>query len=207
MRFFILLLLFTGCSSPPVPTSAPTQSPTPTPTATPTATPTPTPSPSPTSVDYPYIGPTELQPYVNKFIDYGAKYGRNLDVSDVIIQFGSLAQYGSGVIGLCELSGSMPRVTLNDKWWYQVDQTQRLLLFLHELGHCSLYRQHLTSKNTDGNPVSIMYPLIISNSTYVPNKDAYDRELYTKSSLVDEDQDTFICTEREIGEGVQENYE
>jgi hypothetical protein len=205
MRLFIVFLLFilTGCHSEdeiqlPAPSPTPTI-PAPSPKPTPTPTPTPEPTPTPPSVDHPYIGPSELQPYVNKFVDYGMKYGRDLDVSEIIIQFGNLSKYGSGVIGLCELStGSNPTVTLNDTWWDKVDDTQRLLLVLHELGHCSLYRMHLNTKNNNI-PVSIMYPLIISSSTYLPRKNEYDKELYTSSSLkTGANNDTFICTEDDI---------
>lgn len=217
IALLFLVITFAGCNDPnidpipnplptvevsptPPPTPAPTPEPSPTPTPTPTPSPSPSPSPTPPApTDHAYIGPAELQPYVNTFVDLGAVYGRDLDVSKITLQFGELTQYGSGVIGLCETGyGSDPVVTLKGSWWSTVSTAQRTLLVLHELGHCSLYRDHRTTVDSNGVPVSIMYPIILTTSVYNANKTAYDTELYTFEGL-SVGNATHICTPSDLG--------
>ncbi len=189
--FFVLSFSVLACHNEvsPEPKPLPTEFPAPKPTSPPSPTPTPTPTP----IDYEYSGPSELQPYVNSFVNVGAVYGQKLDLSDITIQFGDLSQYGSGVIGLCEMGYRKPLITLNESWWNRVDRQQRELLLVHELGHCSLKRPHRTD-TVKSRPLSIMYPLIISNSTYLGFKEEYDRELYTYGSeLIDEEPVVYIC--------------
>ncbi|HLE01003.1 MAG TPA: hypothetical protein VJB59_12120 [Bdellovibrionota bacterium] len=154
--------------------------------APPTPLPTPTPTPSPTtpvSTGKVYIGPDEVEKFVNKFVDDGKMQG--LDVlpdmkgPTLQIQISSLNTYGSSVIGLCESGGTMRRVTFDPDFWNSVSDTQRELLAHHELGHCVLYRPHRNDVLSTGAYASIMYPIIMGSSTYLNNYSYYLQELFT----------------------------
>jgi hypothetical protein len=131
-----------------------------------------------------YTGPAEMEPYVQSFIDDGAAQGVDVLPSfthrpPLTIQVSSLSSYGSSVIGLCETSGSMRRVTFSPTFWSSVDETQRMLVVHHELGHCILYREHRTDLLPSGADASIMYPVIFSDATFNGNSAYYLNELYT----------------------------
>lgn len=184
------------------PTPAPTTTTTPTPTPTPTSTG--TPSPTPTGSDL-YTGPADVEKYVLKFIDDAKAQG--LDVMPELsnpklqIQIAKLDQYGASVIGLCE-TGGIRRVTFDPDFWNSVSETQRELLAHHELGHCILYRPHLTSTLSTGAYASIMYPIIMSSSTYNNNYAYYQQELFSihpSLALADANASTVhVCDQTEL---------
>jgi hypothetical protein len=70
-------------------------------------------------------------------------------------------------------------VTFVPDFWNSVSETQRELLAHHELGHCVLYRPHRTSTLSSGAYASVMYPIIMSSSTYTNNYNYYLNELFT----------------------------
>lgn len=184
----------------PEPTPDPTVTPSPDPTVTPSPDPTPdpTPCPSPSVTPEPgfYIGDPKFQPFVDKFIADGLIQGVKVVTQnpDLKIQFGDLSQYGSGVIGLCERSGSLRRVTINPKFWDSVSKVQQELLMHHELGHCVLYRGHRTDKFDDGVFKSIMYPVIMKSTMYTSKYDYFLNELYTYQGA-GKLPDIFVCGE------------
>lgn len=169
-------------------TPTPTTTPSPTPTITPSPSPTITPSPTPTSGPI-YSGPAELEKYVLKFVDDAKIQGKNVlpDMKNpmLTIQIKSLDQYGSTVIGLCESGGGQRRVTFDPDFWNVVSETQRELLVHHELGHCVLYRPHRSDLLSTGKYASIMYPVIMTSSTYTSNFNYYQNELFTFEALED----------------------
>ena len=168
------------------PAPAPTSTATPAPSATPAPKPTTTPSPTPTGSDL-YTGPAEVEKYILKFIDDAKIQGVDVlpDMKNpkLEIQLASLSSYGSSVIGLCESGTDMRRVTFSPSFWDSVDETQRELLAHHELGHCVLYRAHRTDLLSSGEYASIMYPIIMSDSTYLNNYAYYQQELFTQTEL------------------------
>lgn len=165
----------------PIPTS--TVQPVPTTTPSPTPSPTPSVSPSPIPTDSLYIGPSSLQPYVVKFVEDAQIQG--LDVLPEMknptlqVQIASLSAYGSSVIGLCETGTGQRRVTFDPNYWNSVSDTQREILAHHELGHCVLYRAHRNNVLSSGAYASIMYPIILTSSTYLANYAYYQNELFT----------------------------
>jgi hypothetical protein len=130
-----------------------------------------------------YTGPAELAKYVQKFIDDGKAQGvdvlSGLSAPKLQIQISSLDSWGSSVIGLCETGTGLRRVTFDPDFWNSVSETQRELLAHHELGHCVLYRPHRTSTLSSGAYASVMYPIIMSSSTYTNNYNYYLNELFT----------------------------
>lgn len=164
------------------PDPVPTVSSDPIATPTPTSTPTPSSTPSPIPTAKLYIGPAEVEKYVQKFVDDGKI--QNVDVSPNMsnptleIQISSLDSYGSSVIGLCETGGGKRRVTFDPDFWNGVTDTQRELLAHHELGHCVLYRGHRSDLLDFGAYASIMYPVIMSSGVYTNNYSYYQQELF-----------------------------
>ena len=157
-----------------------------------------------------YSGPEELAKYVAKFVDDGKAQG--IDVSSEMVgpllqvRIASLDSYGASVIGLCESSASLRRVTFDPDFWNSVSETQRELLAHHEFGHCVLYRPHRTAILDSGAYASIMYPIIMKSSTYTSNYDYYQNELfqYSAATSIPEDYDPnqiliHVCDENELG--------
>lgn len=188
------------------PKPAPSSDPSPDSTSSPD--PTPTPTADATAL---YTGPTEVSKYVAKFVADGLIQGVDVtpDMSGpkLSIRIASLDSYGSSVIGLCETSSNLRRVTFDPDFWYSVSETQREILAHHELGHCVLFRGHRTSILSSGIYASIMYPQIMKSSTYTSNYDYYQDELFqyaaTDASLamVSEDPNQIsvhICDESEL---------
>lgn len=217
LSVFLVLLSLTACGKKddpkPQPTPDPTPSsvPTPTPTVTPTPDPTPIPDPTPTPSPSPdpsptpdpeplFKGPKELGKYVNKFVADGMiqklNVIPNMKNPMLEIQLASLKQYGQYVIGLCESGGNQRRVTFDPSFWNSVDETQKELLAHHELGHCVLGRPHRTDLLKDKTYASIMYPVIMKNTTYMGNFDYYQNELYTwQGSEAPGSSQVYICNE------------
>lgn len=184
----------------PVETAAPV--PTPTATATPTPTPTPTVSPTPTTSLY--TGPADVAKYVQKFVDDAKIQGIDVtpDMSNpkLEIRIASLDAYGSSTIGLCQSSGTMRRVTFDPDFWNSVSETQRELLAHHEFGHCVLYRGHRSDTLATGAYASIMYPIIMSSSTYTNNYDYYQDELFTQGAMAQLDGEVVhVCDLKDLG--------
>jgi hypothetical protein len=152
----------------------------------PTATSSPDPSPVPT--EGLYEGPESVNAYVVKFVEDAEKQGRNVlpEMTDptLTIRIASLDHLGASVIGLCETSGNLRRVTFDPDFWNNVSETQRELLAHHELGHCVLYRPHRSATLSSGAYASVMYPLIMSSSTYLNNYDYYQEELFASAASV-----------------------
>ncbi|MBU6375500.1 MAG: hypothetical protein KGQ59_05850 [Bdellovibrionales bacterium] len=176
--------------------------------------PTDEPKTAPTDATALYTGPAELAKYVGKFVDDAKAQG--VDVTPEMsnpkleIRIASLSSYGSSVIGLCETSGSLRRVTFSPTFWDSVDETQRELLAHHELGHCVLYRPHRTEILSDGSYASLMYPFIMRSSTYTANYDYYQNELfhYSAAEVMPENYDpnmvtVHVCDNKELGMEVQ----
>jgi hypothetical protein len=183
-------------ADPTVPVETPPAAPNPTQPSVPT---------TPPAADL-YTGPADIEKYVLKFIDDAKIQGIDVvpDMADpkLEIRIASLDSYGSSTIGLCETSGSRRRVTFDPDLWDSVSETQRELLALHELGHCVLYRAHRSTKLSSGAYASIMYPIIMSSSTYTSNYDYYQEELFTYGAMepaaADGIETTHICDLSEL---------
>jgi hypothetical protein len=171
--------------------------------------PAPTGSDSPTNATGLYVGPADVEKYVSKFVDdakaQGVDVTPDMDNPKLIIQFGDLSAYGSSVIGLCESGSNQRTVTFNPSFWNSVDDTQRELLAHHELGHCVLYRPHRSDLLQSGAYASIMYPIIMSNSTYTGNYAYYQQELFGNAGAVQLDENgkqkkvIYIDTQEDVG--------
>lgn len=165
----------------------------------PTVAPSPSPTPSPTS-DI----PQEFKPYVDKFIADGFIQGvdvtKNTINPKLTVKRGNLDSYGSSIIGLCERTRTMRRVTIDPDFWDKVSTTQKELLMHHELGHCVLYRPHRSDILQDNTYASIMYPIIMKSSWYTNKYNYYQNELFTWEGLSDKETEIHACPIDEIND-------
>lgn len=148
--------------------------------------PAPTPDVSPTpppNRDDLYTGAEELQKYVFKFVDDAKIQGVDVlpDMGNpkLEVRIASLDAWGASIVGLCETGSGRRRVTFDPDFWNSVSETQREILAHHELGHCVLNRGHRSTTLASGAYASVMYPMIMSSSSYTGNYDYYQEELFT----------------------------
>ena len=111
--------------------------------------------------------------YVEEFEFY---YGR--EIYNVPISFKH--QLRDKKIGLCKqyFRPKVREIILEEKTWQRLNDTQKLVLVFHELGHCVLDLPHVTDK-VDGKPLSIMYPSVSPVArAWGTNEERYIEELF-----------------------------
>ena len=112
----------------------------------------------------------DFLPYVQSFEDlWGHKVKFSVIYGDVPDEY----------IGVCKTwSDGHKEVHIDKEWWESeyTNDTERLVLIYHELGHCALGRGHLDGF-TGGKPTSIMNSYNIGG-WYDSNEDYYDFELF-----------------------------
>lgn len=121
----------------------------------------------------------ELAPYVETFLDEGAKLGRNIHIDNLIVRFG---EQNPKYLGTC-LYALTPTITINTLYWDSLPDYGKEELLMHELGHCVLGRvQHVDDVilAPDGNYImaSVMSTYYFSAWTYQHYRDYYMRELF-----------------------------
>lgn len=132
--------------------------------------------------------PASAKPHYDAFFKLAAEAGRhNLPRPQVFIAPIDPSRFSSRVIGYCE-GGN---VVLGDSWWATATEVERRILVFHELGHCSLGRDHLDGSkvvhSSDvGGPVrtyaSIMNTSFIGEYAYQLDQPGFDSELVTDGS-------------------------
>ncbi len=144
-----------------------------------------------------YVAP-ETAPYVKSFLAEAHAHGQYTEFFLSSIDFGDLSAEkveNGQTNGLCV---NHDHVILSRKFWDEQDETGKMLLVYHELGHCLLGREHRTDSydrgeicdrlDADGKctdrvdyakPKSIMYPSMPAQSVVKADAD------YQKA-LVDE---------------------
>lgn len=123
------------------------------------------------------VDPT-LAPYLAKFeSDIGASVaGINVQFADTEkVQPGTLGE----VVGECtRWSDGTRTIQIDSTYWAASDESQRVELIYHELGHCALFMGHITTFQGNGCPTSIMYPYTFGDSIcYEQNTPYYFQEL------------------------------
>lgn len=127
----------------------------------------------------------ELKPYVVAFELEGKKYlGPTFHVPDMDIGFSRTRHLpthdGGTIIGMCDPYIPKRTVVFDRDMWPLHSAIEKEELVFHELGHCVLDRDHLTTKVKNW-PISIMYPYD-SIMTYNYYRDQYLKELFTKDA-------------------------
>lgn len=121
----------------------------------------------------------EFSNYVTEFEAVSNDVGQPVKVDNLVIKFGDLAN--SQHRGLCEINGTdTPTVTIDYDAWQSMDEDKRESVVFHELGHCVLRRIHKGGMDTDGDPISMMYPYTLDSSVYVQKEEAYHNELFSE---------------------------
>jgi hypothetical protein len=104
-----------------------------------------------------------------------------VDLSSIVTVFGTTEQLGDNVIGYCELySAGMNLVVINRTWWNSHNDNDKRSLFYHEMGHCSLKRDHVIAYDPNRNMIntSIMFPYATLGNQFLDNYAYYLDELY-----------------------------
>jgi len=119
-----------------------------------------------------------LQPYYNDFMARANAANSYIEYSTPSLIFGQMPE--PQWAGYCDLSS---HTAVIDPGWKTMDMYSQQELVFHELGHCVLGRMHVLAvlPNTDpnaGNPVSIMYPIMLRPFNYAAMQDYYLQELF-----------------------------
>lgn len=80
--------------------------------------------------------------------------------------FKPASAFATNIIGYCDGIN----VSINSTYWATADDTEKMLLVYHELGHCVLGHGH--DKDTDpvtGCPLSVMNPYLPNDYCYLQN--------------------------------------
>ena len=124
-----------------------------------------------------------FQEYVDDFKAEALNQGVDLNINNLIINFtdnldettlGECMDYNRGTEG-------NPEININRQDWLVDDSVTNKIVMFHELGHCILWRGHITNWiNINGYSIvqSIMYPDIEYDSMYVDNWTYYMQELF-----------------------------
>jgi hypothetical protein len=115
-----------------------------------------------------------LQPYWEQYVKDKSFYTKANPVTTKKIDIVFYTLSNQGFDGMCtKISNGYRRIQIDPGAWFWSTETDRILLFYHEMGHCDLDLDH-----TDG--------LTIMNSDYTPsadfltNKDYYLDLLFNK---------------------------
>jgi hypothetical protein len=120
--------------------------------------------------------------YVDDFVSDGAIVGYNVVIDDLIIEFtNNLTQE---TLGQCQFGDeyNTPVITIDSQDWPNETDEYRKIVLYHELGHCQLNRQHVTTGTilqSNCSATSIMYPYIQDTTNmYSENWNWYVKELF-----------------------------
>ena len=118
-----------------------------------------------------------LQPYFDAFqttIGYPSS-GINGQFADTESNPNPLGE----TIGECTIYSDGTRtIQIDSGFWARADESERIQLIFHELGHCALNLQHIVTELPSGCPTSIMYPYTFGdNACYTSNLTYYFQEL------------------------------
>ena len=99
----------------------------------------------------------EFQPYFDRFVDEGKKYGVDVDLDFLPISAHFIDFSSSNVVGSCVRRQDNDReINVSRDYWNLADDLQKEYVIFHELGHCYLHREHLENTFSDGTCRSLM---------------------------------------------------
>jgi hypothetical protein len=135
--------------------------------------------------------PPQLETYVNKFLTEGEVRGYYAQgqVDDLYYNFTDLGN--SEILGDCVQTPFSNTINVNTVYWASLDNTQREILLMHEMGHCVLHRVHnrafwyimMPYDTEQSEPKSIMFPIILDETAYLKYRKQYLDELFSYSYL------------------------
>jgi len=122
--------------------------------------------------------------YVEAFEKDAATLNRRLTINSIEIKFGEL---NDKTLALCSLGVGTPLITVSQRLWNGLDETQRQLVIYHELGHCVLKKAHSNQElRLPGQrmKLSIMNQHPLDLTDYPQFRKDYLNELFNNSSGV-----------------------
>ena len=115
----------------------------------------------------------EFTDYVNMFERDALVYGHDIQITDLIIEFGE--PENPMAVGVCiTRDDATPIIQIRQSYWESTTETYRQILMYHELGHCVLNRGHIEPTLY----LSIMNPHIMHSSLFDVNRSKYIDELF-----------------------------
>lgn len=113
----------------------------------------------------------ECRPYYKLFREVTGQ-----SASNVSCGFAPENHFAENILGYCSFGAGWD-ILINSDRWPSLGPGRREALLLHELGHCSLGREHEDSFK-EGRPASIMATYLLDEDTYQANRDEYLKELW-----------------------------
>lgn len=132
----------------------------------------------------------DLKEYVDRFVDVARDhYGQDYDLPEMDIDIGDTSgvipnRPGYVTVGWCKRGGGkIPRIMINETYWFFYNDWEREQLVFHELGHCALGRMHRDTETPLLIPVSIMSTVMFDYRIYRDNWQYYMNELFEYRDL------------------------
>lgn len=163
----------------------------------------------------------EFEPYVQSFIDLSGGLISEKDMKYVTMRFGHLED---NVAGTCTPIPYNQIIEVDIGWWKKnQNQFSREQLIFHELGHCVLFRDHVSPTSTkglwgwlerlafkmgvmkkenilkDGCPSSYMHPYTLSSTCINRHYQYYIDELFGLTTIEEYETTTATTTTKEYG--------
>lgn len=88
---------------------------------------------------------------------------------DIPINYGNTGEK----LGVCSVNGQYKWITINEKWFKSHSDEDKLVLVLHELGHCVLNKPHVDGYMRDGCALSIMNTYHIGSYCFLLHEEFY----------------------------------
>lgn len=107
-----------------------------------------------------FIIDPELQPYFDRFKEEAAARNVVIDFTNPMIEAEIVQIVNDGVLGQCvRQEGKNNLIHIQEDYWNSdtITDLDREFVIFHELGHCTLGKNHLNNADNDGNCTSIMY--------------------------------------------------
>lgn len=124
---------------------------------------------------------------VNQFVSDAQANGKQVDIGSLVITVQALPTTSTAVTGGTEISTTEgectmtmngPTVIISQNAADTYDAESFEALMYHELGHCLLGRVHTSATESNGNPISIMFPAGVVGSVYYASRSQYLNELF-----------------------------
>lgn len=114
--------------------------------------------------------------FYKEFITLAKNKGSDLRLRRLTIRFANIKD--KPYLAYCV--PALNSVVISSKHWREMDSNKRRILIFHELGHCTLKREHVTDYRDDLScPKSIMYPYMESLvDCFLKHKEEYINELF-----------------------------
>lgn len=144
------------------------------------------------SIPAPFNDDQVLASYKSDFYNLAKQEtGQDISKETIPIRFSALGYTPEtgGTNGMCRVytngAGELLArfVEIDSIYFNRAPEGQKRELVLHEMGHCSLRRPHRTD-SFDGVPLSIMYPVTLSNSLFLGRFQTYISELFSNSYVL-----------------------